>query len=166
MEKLYSSKTCLKTAGGEMHSPHPLPLNPPLPAPKAMSITTTPTSRFGISMMWGKFCHSCFEITARTALAQFGHFTLKTRVRFQKGGGGDPPNPLPGWAAESNPSLELQRRTLLPLNHLRCCKNIFQKRAAIHKSLNHKSLQPVSPLSTLQVVQSISYSNKLPSDSI
>ena len=36
-------------------------------------------------MMQGKFCHSCFEITARTALAQFGHFTLKTRVWFQKG---------------------------------------------------------------------------------
>ena len=26
-------------------------------------------------------------MTARTALAQFGHFTLKTGVRFQKGGG-------------------------------------------------------------------------------
>ena len=34
--------------------------------------------------------HSCFEISARTALAQFGHFTLKTRVRFQRGGGFDP----------------------------------------------------------------------------
>ena len=45
-------------------------------------------------MMWGKFCHSCFEITGRTALAQFGHFTLKTRVRFQKGGFRSPKPPL------------------------------------------------------------------------
>ena len=44
-----------------------------------MSLTTTPTNRFGFSMMRGKFCHStCFEIIAHTALAQFGHFTLKT----------------------------------------------------------------------------------------
>ena len=43
--------------------------------------------------MWGKFCQSSFEITARTVLAQFGHFTLQTRVRFQKGGGGRPPTP-------------------------------------------------------------------------
>ena len=68
-----------------MHSPHP-PMDPPLPAPITMSLTTTPTSRFGFSMVRGKFCHSCFEITARTALAQFGHSTLKTRVRFKKGG--------------------------------------------------------------------------------
>ena len=63
-------------------------LDPPLPKRITMSLTTTPTSQFCFSMMWGKFCHSCFEITASTALAQFGHFTLKTRVRFQKGGGG------------------------------------------------------------------------------
>ena len=36
------------------------------PAPITMSLTTTPTSRFGFSRMWGKFCHSCFEITGRT----------------------------------------------------------------------------------------------------
>ena len=42
----------------------------------------TPTSRFCFSMMRGQFCHSCIEITARTALAQFGHFILKTRVQF------------------------------------------------------------------------------------
>ena len=30
MEKLYSSKTFLKMAGGRMHAPHPIPLNPPL----------------------------------------------------------------------------------------------------------------------------------------
>ena len=86
MEKLYSSKTCLKMAGGGMHPLHPL-LDPPLPALVTMSLTgtTTATSRFGFSIMWGKFCHSCVEITARTAHAQFGHFTLKTRVRFQKG---------------------------------------------------------------------------------
>ena len=54
----------------------------------------TPASRFGFSMMWNKFCHSCFEITLRTALAQFEHFTLKARVRFQKGG--RPPK-LPPW---------------------------------------------------------------------
>ena len=31
-------------------------------------LTTKPTSRFGFSMMWGKFCHNCFEITARSLL--------------------------------------------------------------------------------------------------
>ena len=56
-----------------------------------MSLTTTPTSRFCFNMMWGKFYRICFEITARTVLAQFGHFTLKTRVRFQNGEGFDPP---------------------------------------------------------------------------
>ena len=78
-----------------MH-PH-TPLDPPLPALITMTVTTTPTSRFGFSMMGGKFCHSYFEITARTALAQFGHFTLKTRIRFQKRQGFDPlisPHPL------------------------------------------------------------------------
>ena len=64
-------------------------LDLPMPARITMSLTTMPTSRFGFSMMWGKFCHSCFEITPRTALE---HFTLKTSVRFQKGGG-RPPNP-------------------------------------------------------------------------
>ena len=69
-------------------------LDPPMPALITMSLTTTPASRFGFSMMRDKFCHSCFKITARTALAQFKHFTLKTGVRFRKGGF-DPPNPLP-----------------------------------------------------------------------
>ena len=36
-------------------------------------------------------CHSCFEITTRTTLAQFVNYTLKTR--FQKGGY-DPQLPL------------------------------------------------------------------------
>ena len=78
MEKLYSSKTCLKMAGGGDASP----LDRPMPALITMPLTTTPTSRFGFSMMRGKFCQSCFEVRARTALAQFEHFTLKTRVRF------------------------------------------------------------------------------------
>ena len=30
MEKLNTSKTFLKMAGGKMHTPHPTPLNPPL----------------------------------------------------------------------------------------------------------------------------------------
>ena len=47
MEKLYSSKTYLKMAGGEMHAP--------LPELIAMSLTTMPISRFGFSMMWDKF---------------------------------------------------------------------------------------------------------------
>ena len=68
-----------------MHPPHPS-LDLLLPALITMSLTTTPTSRFSFSMMWGKFCHSCFEITARTAFAQFGYFTLKTRIPFQKAG--------------------------------------------------------------------------------
>ena len=68
-----------------MHPPHPP--DAPLPALIfiTMSLTSTPTSRFGFSMMRGEFYHSCFEIITRTALAQFGHFTLKTRVWFQKG---------------------------------------------------------------------------------
>ena len=74
-------------------------LDAPLPAPITMSLITMATNRFGFSMMWGKFCHSCFETTARTALAQFGHLTLKTRVRFQKGWGVRPPNPPGGTTA-------------------------------------------------------------------
>ena len=46
-----------------------------------------------------QICHSCFEITARTVLAQFGHFALRTRIRFQKGG--RPPN-SPGCALRVN----------------------------------------------------------------
>ena len=76
--------------GGGMH-PHVTP-GSALLALTTMSLTTTPTSRFGFSMMRGKFCHRCFETTAPTALARFGHFTLKTRVRFQKGGS-DPQTP-------------------------------------------------------------------------
>ena len=79
MRKLYSSKAFLKMASREMHPP-----DLPLPAP-ITSLTTTLTSRFGFSMMWDQFSHSCFEITARTALTQFRHFTFKTRVWFQKG---------------------------------------------------------------------------------
>ena len=74
------------------HIPH-IPLDSSLLVLITMSLTTMPTSRFFFSMMWGKFCHSCFEITARTALAQFVHFTLKTMVRFQRWGF-DPPPPL------------------------------------------------------------------------
>ena len=51
-----------------------------------LPFTTTTTSRFGFSIMCGKFCHSCFEITACSALAQFGHFAFRTRVPFQKKG--------------------------------------------------------------------------------
>ena len=94
MEKLHSSITCLKMAGGGDAFPS---LDPPLPALITLSLTTTPTSRLGFSMMRGKFCHSCFEITARTALAQVGHFTFNTRVWFQKGKG-RPSNPPPGCA--------------------------------------------------------------------
>ena len=68
------------------------------PAVKTMSLTTMPTSRFGFSIMWGKFCHSCYEVTARTALAQFGHFTLKTRIWFQKLGA---LTPQPPWVRHS-----------------------------------------------------------------
>ena len=76
-------------------------LDPPLPAWITMSLTTTPTSRFGFSMICSKFCHSCVEMTARTAFAQFEHFTLKTKVRFEKGGGFDPQTP-PGGATVTN----------------------------------------------------------------
>ena len=76
-------------------SPH-FSLDPPLLAQITMTFTTTPTTRFGFSVRWGKFCQNCFEITARTALAQFGHFTVKTRVWFQKGGGSSTPQ-TPFW---------------------------------------------------------------------
>ena len=72
---------------GGMH-PHILS-GSALPALITMPLTTTPTSRFRFSMIRGKWC---FEITARSAFAQFGHFTLKTRIRFQKGGKGRPSN--------------------------------------------------------------------------
>ena len=65
-------------------SPMYTPLDPPLPALITMSLTTRLTSRFGFCMMPSKLCHS-FEIIARTALAQFGHFDFK--------GGGRPPKP-------------------------------------------------------------------------
>ena len=68
-----------------MHSSHPQ-LDPLLLALITLSLTFASTSRIGFSMMWGKFCHSCFEITAQTALALFGHFTLKNKGLFSKGG--------------------------------------------------------------------------------
>ena len=64
-KKCIYQKHDLKKAGGGMHPP----LDPLLPTLITMSLTTTPTSRFGFSMMRDKFCQSCFEITARTALA-------------------------------------------------------------------------------------------------
>ena len=45
-----------------------IPLDPPLSVLISMYLTTTPTSRFGFSMMCDKFCHTCFEITARSRL--------------------------------------------------------------------------------------------------
>ena len=75
-KKLHSLNTCFKMAGGGMHPT----LDPPPPALITMSLTTTPTSRFGFSKMGGKVCQSCLEIRGRTALAQLGHFTLKTSV--------------------------------------------------------------------------------------
>ena len=48
--KLHLSKTCLKMAGGGIHPSHP-PLDSPPPTLITMSLTITPTSRFGFSMM-------------------------------------------------------------------------------------------------------------------
>ena len=59
-----------------MHPPHP-PGSASARSDNNISYHYT-NQRFGFSMMWDKFCHSCFEITA--------HFTSKTKVRFQKGG--------------------------------------------------------------------------------
>ena len=86
-------KTCLKMPGEGGASSK----NPPMPALITMFPTATPSRRFGFStgMAWDKFCQSCFELITRTALVQFGHFTLKTRARFQKGGF-RPPKPLLG----------------------------------------------------------------------
>ena len=92
MEKLYSSKTCLKMAGGENASPTSL-LDPPLPARITMSFTTTPTSRFGFSMMCGKFCHSCFECRYCTCTVWTLH--LKNKSSIWKGGVSTP-DPLLG----------------------------------------------------------------------
>ena len=97
MEKLYSSKTCLKMAGGAMHPPHP-PLGPPLPAVITMSLATTPASRFGFNMMQGKFCRSCFKITARTASTVWTlHFKNKNSV--SKGREFRLPQLPPPWCA-------------------------------------------------------------------
>ena len=65
MEKLYSSKNMFENGwlGGAS------PLDLPMSALITMSLTSKPKSRIGFSMMRGKFCHSCFEMTARTALA-------------------------------------------------------------------------------------------------
>ena len=68
MEKLYSSKTCMKMAGC---IPHISPGSVPARTDNNVS-HHTPISRFCFDMMQGKFCPSCFETTARTALAQFG----------------------------------------------------------------------------------------------
>ena len=84
-------KTCLKMAGGRMH--------PPIPPGTAPARTDNNVSYhyYNQPMMWGKFRHSYFERTECTAVAQFGHFrpTIKTRVRFQKGGF-RPPKPSLG----------------------------------------------------------------------
>ena len=47
IEKLYSSNTCFKMADGGMRPP----LDPPLRILITMSLTTTPTIRFGFNMM-------------------------------------------------------------------------------------------------------------------
>ena len=88
IEKLYSSKTCLQMAGGGIYSAHPT-LSPPLTAPITMSLTTAPTRRFGFSMMWGKFCHSCHNSTYCTCTVWTLHFKNKSSV--SKGWGVDPP---------------------------------------------------------------------------
>ena len=62
-------KTWLEMAGGGGGGGSASRLDPPMPAPITMSLITTPTRRFGFSMMRGKFCQRCFELTARTALA-------------------------------------------------------------------------------------------------
>ena len=63
---------------------------------------------FGFSTIWGKFC---FEITARTRQAQFGHFTSKTRFSFKKGSS----TPQPPWVRHcSSPN---QSKTAWPTNY-------------------------------------------------
>ena len=69
----------------------------PLPALITTSFTTALTSQSGFCIMRGKFCHSYFEITPRTGLAQFGHFTLRTlQIRFQMEGASTPQTPSLG----------------------------------------------------------------------
>ena len=75
MEKFYSLKTCLKMAGGGMH-------------PVARTDNNV-SYNYANQPIWlqydvGQILTQLFYMTARTALAQFGQFTLKTRVRFQK----------------------------------------------------------------------------------
>ena len=92
MEKFVFMESILKMAGGVCTPTSSL--DPSLPAPITTSLTATPNSWFGFSMMWSKFCHRCFEITAHTALAQFGHFTSKQGFGLKKKRG-DPPPPPP-----------------------------------------------------------------------
>ena len=106
MNKLYSSKNTFENGwwGGGGASPMDLPMA----ALIITSLTTTPTSRFSFNMMRGKVCQICFEITARTVLAQFGHFTLKIRVRFNKGEFRPPPlgAPLPQTTQKTQAQLD------------------------------------------------------------
>ena len=105
-------------------------LDPPLPARISMSPTTTLTNRFGFSMICGKFCHSCVEITARTAIAQFGHSILKTKVRFEKGGGFDPPNPSPGCATD------VTIQTILHATSLSCLLTRHENSVSLYPNSN------------------------------
>ena len=92
MEKLYSSKNMFEN--GWCVGVHPPWIRPCPHALITMSLTTTLTNRFGFRMMPGKFCQSCFEIAVRTALAEFGHFTLQFKIKgLVSKGGGRPPNP-------------------------------------------------------------------------
>ena len=101
MEKLYSSKTCLKWLEG---------VTPP-PVSASARADNNVSYHYCNQPIWLPYdagqilsqAHNCFEITPRTALALFEHFTLKTRVRFQKAGVRPPPPP--GCATGMNQGL-------------------------------------------------------------
>ena len=83
MEKMYTTKTFLKMAGGRMHTPHSTLLDPPL----AISYKNHPTSL------------ACFSHLAPLILLFF------TKRQSQKGRtGGAWHNAFPKYAPESTPS--------------------------------------------------------------
>ena len=75
----------------------------PLPALITMALTTSPTSRFGFSMIRGKFCHRCFERTAGIyCFCTVWTFYFKNKGLVFKGVGFDPLTPPPACATDDD----------------------------------------------------------------
>ena len=71
MEKLLTSKTFLKMAGGRMHTPHPTPLDPP-PGHKLQK----PSKKSGIFQSLGTIIFVLFLLKSRVKRGGGGHGTM------------------------------------------------------------------------------------------